>query len=144
MARRVLAGPRSLLGAGSWRARRSRSSSSRASLIGAFTRDERVIALGVTLLAVAAMFQLFDGIQGVATGDPARTGRHADADGCGISCGHWLVGLPRGYALCFVAGYGVVGLWWGLTIGLTICGVALLVVWSRRIHAFELKTTWSG
>ena len=36
--------------------------------MGAFTRDERVIALGATLLAVAAIFQLFDGIQGVATG----------------------------------------------------------------------------
>ena len=37
-------------------------------LLGAFTTDPRVVELGVTLLAVAAVFQLFDGLQGVATG----------------------------------------------------------------------------
>ena len=37
-------------------------------LMGAFTRDEGVLQLGASLLAVAAVFQLFDGIQGVATG----------------------------------------------------------------------------
>jgi MATE family multidrug resistance protein len=112
-------------------------------LMGAFTRDERVIALGATLLAVAAIFQLFDGIQGVATGILRGLGDTRTPMAWNL-VGHWFVGLPSGYALCFVAGYGVIGLWWGLTIGLTICGVALLVVWSRRIHAFELKTTWSG
>jgi MATE family multidrug resistance protein len=112
-------------------------------LMGAFTRDERVIALGATLLAVAAIFQLFDGIQGVATGILRGLGDTRTPMAWNL-VGHWFVGLPSGYALCFVAGYGVVGLWWGLTIGLTICGVALLVVWSRRIHAFELKTMWSG
>ena len=112
-------------------------------LIGAFTRDERVIALGATLLAVAAIFQLFDGIQGVATGILRGLGDTRTPMAWNL-VGHWFVGLPSGYALCFVAGYGVIGLWWGLTIGLTICGVALLVVWSRRIHAFELQTMWSG
>ena len=112
-------------------------------LMGAFTRDERVIALGATLLAVAAIFQLFDGIQGVATGILRGLGDTRTPMVWNL-VGHWFVGLPSGYALCFVAGYGVIGLWWGLTIGLTICGVALLVVWSRRIHAFELKTTVAG
>jgi len=112
-------------------------------LMGAFTRDERVIALGATLLAIAAIFQLFDGIQGVATGILRGLGDTRTPMAWNL-VGHWFVGLPSGYALCFVAGYGVIGLWWGLTIGLTICGVALLVVWSRRIHTFELKATWSG
>ena len=52
--------------------------------------------------------------------------------------GHWFVGLPTGYMLCFVLGIGVVGLWWGLSIGLIICGVVLLIVWSRRIRALQL------
>jgi MATE family multidrug resistance protein len=47
--------------------------------------------------------------------------------------GHWFIGLPLGYTLCFVAGLGAVGLWWGLSSGLMICGVALLIVWWRRI-----------
>jgi MATE family multidrug resistance protein len=48
--------------------------------------------------------------------------------------GHWLFGLPVGYTLCFVAGFGVIGLWIGLSVGLTIVGIILLVVWTRRIR----------
>jgi MATE family multidrug resistance protein len=54
--------------------------------------------------------------------------------------GHWFVGLPSGYALCFALGRGVVGLWWGLSIGLIICGVALLIVWARRIRALRTSS----
>jgi MATE family multidrug resistance protein len=49
--------------------------------------------------------------------------------------GHWLIGLPLGYLLCFHSDLGVVGLWWGLSTGLMICGVALIVVWTRRASA---------
>ena len=83
-------------------------------------------ALGASLLAVAAIFQLFDGIQGVATGILRGLGDTRTPMVWNL-VGHWFVGLPSGYALCFVAGLGVIGLWWGLTIGLIICGVALLV-----------------
>jgi multidrug resistance protein, MATE family len=46
--------------------------------------------------------------------------------------GHWFIGLPLGYVLCFSAGLGVFGLWWGLSLGLIICGIALLAVWYRH------------
>jgi MATE family multidrug resistance protein len=46
---------------------------------------------------------------------------------------HWLIGLPLGYTLCFVAGLDVLGLWWGLSTGLIICGVTLLAAWTRQI-----------
>jgi MATE family multidrug resistance protein len=105
-------------------------------LIGAFTSDEGVLRIGVSLLFVAAVFQLFDGIQGVATGVLRGLGDTRTAMLWNLF-GHWLVGLPLGYALCFVLGLGVVGLWWGLSTGLTICGVALLVVWVQRIRAFQ-------
>jgi MATE family multidrug resistance protein len=51
--------------------------------------------------------------------------------------GHWLIGLPLGYSLCFLLGFGVIGLWWGLSLGLMICGVALSIVWMRRIHQLQ-------
>ncbi|HSC28961.1 MAG TPA: MATE family efflux transporter, partial [Vicinamibacterales bacterium] len=103
-------------------------------LIGAFTPDAGVLAAGVTLLYVAAVFQLFDGLQGVATGVLRGLGDTRSPMLWNLA-GHWFIGLPFGYTLCFVAGYGVIGLWWGLSIGLIICGIALLVVWSRRIRA---------
>ena len=50
----------------------------------------------------------------------------------GQSVSGWLVGLPLGYLLCFGWGLGVVGLWWGLSTGLIICGIGLLRVWIRE------------
>jgi MATE family multidrug resistance protein len=52
--------------------------------------------------------------------------------------GHWFIGLPLGYSLCFVWGFGVTGLWWGLSTGLIICGIALVIAWSRRVAALPM------
>jgi len=100
-------------------------------LVRAYTSDERVISIGVALLFVAAVFQLFDGLQGVATGVLRGAGDTHTPMFWNLG-GHWLVGLPLGYLLCFRLGRGVVGLWWGLSTGLMICGVALLVTWIRK------------
>ena len=105
-------------------------------LLGAFTDDTGVIEVGVTLLFVAAVFQLFDGLQGVATGALRGLGDTRTPMLWNLGA-HWFVGLPLGYWLAFGLGIGVIGLWWGLSIGLMICGMALLFVWARRIHAFE-------
>ena len=101
-------------------------------LIGAFTSDPSVLAIGVSLLFIAAVFQLFDGVQGVATGILRGLGDTRTPMLWNFAA-HWLIGLPLGYTLCFAAGLGVVGLWWGLSSGLIICGIALLVVWVRAI-----------
>jgi MATE family multidrug resistance protein len=106
-------------------------------LLSAFTRDEGVLGLGVTLLFVAAVFQLFDGVQGVATGALRGLGDTRTPVLWNL-LGHWGVGLPFGYWLCFRAGYGVLGLWWGLSVGLIICGAILLGVWSRRVSHLPL------
>ena len=105
-------------------------------LIGAFTTDPGVLAIGSSLLFVAAVFQLFDGIQGVATGVLRGLGDTRTPMLWNLVA-HWFIGLPLGYALCFVIGIGVAGLWWGLSTGLIICGVALSIVWTRRIGALK-------
>jgi multidrug resistance protein, MATE family len=102
-------------------------------LIGAFTSDASVLRIGTSLLFVAAVFQLFDGLQGVATGVLRGLGDTRTPMLWNLGA-HWIIGLPLGYGLCFVAGLGVIGLWWGLSSGLIICGAALVIVWSRRIH----------
>lgn len=100
-------------------------------LIRLFTDDAAVLEIGVALLFVAAVFQLFDGLQGVTTGALRGLANTRTAMLWNLA-GHWVVGLPLGYLLCFRWGLGVVGLWWGLSVGLMICGVALLVVWIRE------------
>ena len=103
-------------------------------LIGAFTTDTRVLEIGIALLAVAAVFQLFDGLQAVGTGVLRGLGETRLPMLWNLA-GHWFIGLPIAYLLAFHFGFGVIGLWWGLSSGLIICGVALLIVWWRRIHA---------
>ena len=98
-----------------------------------FTSDARVIETGVLLLSVAAVFQLFDGLQAVATGVLRGLGDTWTPMLCNLA-GHWCVGLPVGYALCFWLGWGVVGLWLGLSLGLILVGVLLVPVWHYRIE----------
>lgn len=105
-------------------------------LIGLFTSDEAVLALGSSLLFVAAIFQLFDGLQGVATGVLRGLGDTRTPMITNLT-GHWMFGLPVGYTLCFVFGFGVIGLWIGLSSGLIVVGAVLLWVWNRRIHALQ-------
>src|SRR4051794_4089521 len=100
-------------------------------LVRAFSRDAAVVRTGVALLFVAAVFQLFDGLQAVTTGVLRGLADTRTAMLWNLA-GHWFVGLPLGYVLCFSAGLGVVGLWWGLSAGLTVCGVALLAEWIRK------------
>jgi multidrug resistance protein, MATE family len=107
-------------------------------LIALFTQEEAVLALGSALLFVAAIFQLFDGLQGVATGILRGLGDTRTPMITNLA-GHWLFGLPVGYSLCFVFGYGVIGLWIGLSTGLIIAGAVLLWVWHKQIH--ELQET---
>jgi MATE family multidrug resistance protein len=102
-------------------------------LIAAFTTDASVIAIGVVLLRLAAVFQLFDGLQGVATGVLRGVGDTRTPMLWNLA-GHWFVGLPLGYFLAFRGNWGVTGLWVGLCTGLIIVGVVLLWVWTRHVH----------
>ena len=98
----------------------------------AFTTDPSVVAISVSLLAVAALFQMFDGVQVVATGVLRGTGDTRTAMLANLLC-HWAIGLPLGYGLCFAWRRGVVGLWLGLSLGLIMVALTLLAAWSRRI-----------
>ena len=100
-------------------------------LLRLFTDDAIVIGIGVRLLLVAAVFQLFDGFQGVATGVLRGVG-NTRTPMLSNFAGHWLIGLPLGYGLCFVWGWGVIGLWVGLSIGLIIVALVLLREWRDR------------
>ena len=106
----------------------------------AFTTDRAVIRTAVALLAVAAAFQLFDGIQIVATGALRGAGDTRTPMICHL-LGYWLVGLPLGYVLCFAMGWGAVGLWTGLCVALVLIGLVLLLVWSRKVHAMAAYQT---
>jgi multidrug resistance protein, MATE family len=104
-------------------------------LLRIYTNDARVILIGIGLLAWAALFQLFDGIQTVATGALRGLGNTRVAMLVNLG-GYWFFGLPIGYLLCFHYGHGIYGLWCGLTLALIVIALVLLYFWqqySRRI-----------
>lgn len=100
-------------------------------LVRLFTSDAGVIRVGVGLLYVAAVFQIFDGVQAVATGALRGLGNTHTPMVVNFM-GHWIIGLPTAYLLCFHYDWGVQGLWMGLAAGLIITGAALLGVWHRQ------------
>jgi len=100
-------------------------------LISVYTDQADVIAAGLSVISIAALFQLSDGAQAVTTG--ALRGA-SDTRSSAISnlLGHWGIGLPLGVYLCFYAGKSLPGLWMGLATGLTAVAAALLWSWRRR------------
>jgi MATE family multidrug resistance protein len=75
------------------------------------------------------VFQLFDGLQVAATG-VLRGAAETRLPMVANLAGHWALGLPLGYYLCFARGMDAAGLWAGLSLGLIV--VALLLVWYWR------------
>lgn len=107
-------------------------------IVGFFSHDAEVLAMGAALLVVAAAFQLFDGFQVVATG-ALRGAGDTQTPMLANLIGHWLIGLPIGCYLAFKLGWGAEGLWLGLSAGLILVGGYLAWVWSVRVH--ELPQT---
>jgi MATE family multidrug resistance protein len=98
------------------------------------TSDPNVVPLGMALLSVAALFQVSDGIQAVALGalrgaGDTRIGLIANV------VGYYLMGLPVAYYWGIVRGDGVIGLWWGLSAGLTAVAIGL----GYRFHVLSRR-----
>jgi len=98
-----------------------------------YTTDGEVIAMAVSLLAIAAWFQFFDGVQAVATGALRGLGDTRTAMVTHIVC-YWLIGLPLGWWLTYSRGWGARGLWTGLSVALILIGIVLLAAWRKEAH----------
>lgn len=95
-----------------------------------YTNQEAVVQMGVPLLALAAAFQIFDGIQTISTGALRGLGETRMPMLANFA-GYWIFGLPLGYVLCFWRGRGIFGLWTGLTLALIFIALVLLFQWRR-------------
>jgi MATE family multidrug resistance protein len=91
-----------------------------------FTDDPEVVAAAVPMLRVAAVFQLSDGAQAIAAGALRGVGDNHAAFVANV-IGHYAVGVGISLVCAFALGMGAVGLWWGLSAGLTATAVALLI-----------------
>jgi MATE family multidrug resistance protein len=76
------------------------------------------------LVMIAALFQVFDGVQVIAAG-ALRGYKDAFVPMLLAICGYWGAGFAGGWVLAFPLGYGPVGLWWGLALGLAVVAMLL-------------------
>ena len=98
-------------------------------IVSMYTRDAQVAQLAVSLLFMAALFQVSDGLQASAVG--ALRGLKDTAYPMLVTFfAYWLVGLPLAWSLGIAKAFGPRGLWVGLIAGLTIGAVLL----SLRFH----------
>src|SRR3984893_8251611 len=103
-----------------------------------YTPDPAVVGAAGTLLFVGGFFQLFDGMQTVATGALRGAGDTRTPTACHLIF-YWVVGLPLGAYLCFHLGWGAPGLWIGLSVALILIGCALLYFWRRKERSFATQ-----
>jgi MATE family multidrug resistance protein len=91
-----------------------------------YTNEVEVIALAITLIPVAGIFQVVDGLQVVAAGVLRGV---ADTKSPMIInlLGFWLVGMPVSLYFGFRTPAGPIGLWWGLAAGLGAVAFFLLI-----------------
>lgn len=88
-----------------------------------------VVGLTAQFLVVAALFQVFDGLQVTSMG-ALRGIRDVKVPTILVFIGYWMIALPLGYYLAFMVNLQGVGVWLGLLIGLSIASVVL----SSRFH----------
>ncbi|MEZ4412002.1 MAG: MATE family efflux transporter [Gemmatimonadales bacterium] len=104
------------------------------SLAGLYTDSEAVLVMAAALLPLAGIFQVFDGIQVVASGVLRGLGDTRSPMIINI-IGFWLVGIPTSLFLGFRAELGARGLWLGLVLGLASVAVILLGRVRHRLTA---------
>ena len=98
----------------------------RVSLVGFFVREAATAALAAQLLAVAGIFQVFDGVQVVSMG--ALRGLSDVRIPTLISfVSYWIVALPLCYFLGLTVRVGAVGIWCGFACGLAFAAVLLVI-----------------
>ncbi len=98
------------------------------------TNKPDVIAASLPLIQIAAVFQLFDGLQVVGAGALRGVGDTRSTLYANVF-GHFVVGLPLAVFLAFQLELGGPGLWWGLSAGLALVGVILLARFLRTSRA---------
>lgn len=101
-----------------------------------FTDDEAVGNKVASLVYIACLFQVSDGVQ-AAIGGVMRGMGHQKTVAAMNFAGFWVIGVSLGAVLTFgVSSVGVAGLWWGLAAGLTTTATIGAII--------LLRTDWEG
>jgi MATE family multidrug resistance protein len=103
-----------------------------------YTSDQEVIKIASSLLIIAALFQLSDGVQVVGLGALRGMG-DVKLPTAVTFMAYWVIGLPSGYLLAFPLGFGEEGVWYGLLIGLSVTAIILFMRFDTKSKKLALK-----
>ena len=90
-----------------------------------YSNDPAVIAIAASLIPIAGVFQIFDGLQ-VTSGGVLRGFGETRSPMFANLVGYWVLGFPVSLWLGFKLGLGPRGLWWGFVVGLGAVGIFLI------------------
>ena len=114
-----------------------------AQLIGLFLAQDDparpdIVALGIGLLMLSAAFQMVDAAQVMALG-LLRGVQDAKVPMVMASVSYWGLGIPASYVFAFVLGYGAMGIWAGLVVGLSLAAILLMArFWRGAARQVEM------
>ena len=91
-----------------------------------FVRDPATVATAASLIFIGGLFQIFDGMQAVATGVLRGTGDTRVPMLLHLA-GFWGIGIPLSLGLAFGLGFGPQGVWWGYVGALAAVAVMQLL-----------------
>ena len=91
--------------------------------------NRETVQIARHLLVIAAVFQVFDGMQVIAA-SVLRGYKDTFLPMLFATFGYWGVGFLGGWLLAFPLGFGPAGLWWGLALGLAVVAILLTL----RLH----------
>lgn len=104
-----------------------------------FSTDQKVIFIGIQILAIVAMFQIVDGIQ-VTLNGVLRGLDKTFASSVLVFIGYWILGIPIGTWLCFSLGQNAKGLWIGLALSLAIVAFSLAFLYRKEIKKVQFQS----
>ncbi len=106
-----------------------------------YINDSSVIELAATLLIIAALFQLSDGIQVVGLGI-LRGMSDVKIPTMITLVAYWGIGLPSGYWMAFHLHMGAQGVWYGLSLGLLVSASFLFIRFNHLSKDRRYRTAY--
>ncbi len=106
--------------------------------LGTAPQTEAVRSLTVSFIIAAAFFQCFDVVQAIANGALRGIKDTFVPMLLSIRC-YWLLGFCSAYCFAFYFHRGPLGIWYGLTVGITSAGIALLSRFYLKIKNNSLR-----
>ena len=93
--------------------------------LGSEMKAQALLPIAAPLLVIVAFFILADGLRLVA-GQALNGLSDMKMPALMMGLGHWVIGFPTALVFGLAMGQGILGFWWGLTLGMAAIGVLYL------------------